>query len=1250
MKISICATLVFLCTCAMSQENTRPSFQMPNATGMQINTYTGNVFYSRSDLYLPGRGIDVDLEFYYNSQESNKPSLFGKGWSYQYNIQMLPMAEPTGSKIIKWGNGREEKYIKTPNGFVAPAGNYNVLTEMQTGYVLQTKERMKYFFEGSERNTKIKDQNGNALTFQYPSANQWIINDASGRDIVLIFQNGLLSQVVEGNENPIRTWTYSYNNDKQLISSTDPVGSTIAYSYGRYGWMVQMTDQNNNTTRLAYNPDSYVRSIVTCETKHEFIYNRVGKSGETLIKEQVGDQIQVTTYTFDNSGRNTNRTGNCCGNDASYIFDSKDRIVQFTDANGLQHSYEYDSLGNQTKIIDPMGCVIEMTYDLNFNQTTFKDKNGNTTNFTYDNKGNLSGVARPLNMTESYTYDAFGNQISHTDARGNTTTYEYNTNGYLIQINHPVGGLSTQFSYDNRGNKLTQTDGNGHVTRFKYDVLNRFTELEDPLGNKTLYQYDARGNKTMETNALGNAIEYIYDGLDRLIEVKAPLNVVTKYAYDSRGNLLQQIDPRGSVTNYTYDSRNFLVSQKDPLGFETTYTYDGIGNQTSVTDPNNNTTQYTYDNLNRLTKTTDALGFETNYEYDCNGNPKKVIDANGNATSYTYDALNRQTSIIDALGFTTYFEFDKNNNLIKITDAKGNPTSYDYDALNRKTKETFADNTTKMFTYDGVGNVSSRKDNAGNVTFYTYDPANRLTLRNYPDTNDDHFSYDALGRMIEATNQNATVNFTYDALNRILSETLNGKVTGYAYNSTTGKRTLIYPSGRVIEEFYDVRNQLAGIKESNNILAAFSYDPARRMTTRTYGNGTVTAYTYDNNNRVTRILANPGGFLDFRYDYDKVCNKLYEEKKHHSTHSEEYGYDAKYQLTSFKVGALTGEAVPAPITQTTYNYDALGNRVTVVKDGNAAHYTSNNLNQYTVILTEVMQNLSYDLNGSLLTEGNSIFEYNFDNQLTKNIYNTNVQTFKYDALGRLAFSSINNIESVYCYDEARVIELYLGNANAQSFIYGYEFDEIILLALDDCWYLHQNQISSTTAISNSEMTILDRFEYDAFGLPIFYDDNFQETIEKNITNLFTGRNYFNSQIYFLRNRFSLPVIGRFIQRDKIRINEATNLYTYADNDPINKIDPFGLRSKKKLIKRVFLDKLNDYILPDPIEKVGQLVENSCKYSDDCYTCCQLTKTLTTTSTFTLSIVDNSKYCPQAQQVLGYVQDLSHTICGDLQLT
>jgi len=82
------------------------------------------------------------------------------------------------------------------------------------------------------------------------------------------------------------------------------------------------------------------------------------------------------------------------------------------------------------------------------------------------------------------------------------------------------------------------------------------------------------------------------------------------------------------------------------------------------------------------------------------------------------------------------------------------------------------------------------------------------------------------------------------------------------------------------------------------------------------------------------------------------------------------------------------------------------------------------------------------------------------------------------------------------------------------------------------------------------------YNYDAFGNPT-------ESIGGEATNnpLRYNGQYHDDEtgLIYLRNRYYDPSIGRFTQEDPAK--DGTNWYVYCENNPVNMVDPGGLRPR-----------------------------------------------------------------------------------------
>ena len=88
-------------------------------------------------------------------------------------------------------------------------------------------------------------------------------------------------------------------------------------------------------------------------------------------------------------------------------------------------------------------------------------------------------------------------------------------------------------------------------------------------------------------------------------------------------------------------------------------------------------------------------------------------------------------------------------------------------------------------------------------------------------------------------------------------------------------------------------------------------------------------------------------------------------------------------------------------------------------------------------------------------------------------------------------------------------------------------------------------------------TIIKTYSYDAFGTEISKDNN---QTDNNPFRYCGEYHDIETGYIYLRARYYNPVVGRFTTEDPIRADQkGGNYYVYCGNDPINRVDPSGLK-------------------------------------------------------------------------------------------
>ncbi|MEW6026870.1 MAG: RHS repeat-associated core domain-containing protein [Planctomycetota bacterium] len=1002
------------------------------------------------------------------------------------------------------------------------------------------EQRTDYTYDLDGRlSTETKDPLGiNILTEYHYDTYGYVwkkIVDPSGLNITSEYLNNIVGWVGTAYKpytanNPKGPYTsYQYDSRGNVTYITDSYGVITKFNY-------------NLTDELTYRTDDYgLKNIVS-----KYDYDGFGRLKISTVDYGTGT-LNITS-TFDYYPDNTvQKATDSEGATTEYFYYPNGWVEyaknQITDTGYAYTYYYYDTTGNVTNIIDPMG---------------------HTTTYTYTVLDRLDSTIGPENNVITYGYNAVGLLTTLKDARNNIASYSYDELRRLKSIRTPEANITTVYVYDK---------------------TNRVVQIIGPW-------YDNDQSGTVNGSESANYRYYGYDKADRVINTSINAHPQTVFAYDLPNDRINITDPVGLITEIQYDNKNrWVLVTADPSGLNERIAcgYDSLGRQTVVTSAYGTTlatTTYSeYDNAGRLTYIKpyiNDIAYATKYEYNQRGQVLKVYDAEGLATNpqyyteYRYNKAGWLNTVINALGYATEYEYDLDGLRTSITYYRDTAPIYTYytyyknHLLKTTTLPGFSGTNTTTYWYDGNGNLTAKTDANGNTISYTYDANNRLAGKTYPSVESVAYTYDANSNVLTVQdNYTNTVN-QYDDLNRLITTTDNtytpAKVIGYSYYED-GLRSSMNTSVESVAYTYDKAKRLKTVKRNSAAVGTYYYNALGLRTQLTYGNNAFTQYGYNTTTRWLTSVVNKRWTAhniiasSFTYTHDKVGNR--KTMALYGGDVVTYTYNSIYQLTN---EVRTG-STPYSISWT---YDKVGNRLTQTKNSVLTNYQYNDANQLisdtSLALTNTYQ---YDSNGNMITktQGANIWTWGYDFENRQTAYtdyqnSANNAIYIYDTLNRRTGKQVGGTFERYVYDGPNSIADYNSSNNLiATYITPFLDDNLYVNRLvDGSWqtfyYMHDGLGSVSNLISTSQV-LKKNYQYNAFG----------EMLSETGTDLpnrfkFTGREWDNeSQTYYYRTRQYNPASGRFTQRDPIGYRGGLNIYSYCGSNPVNWIDPWGWVAK-----------------------------------------------------------------------------------------
>ncbi|MBW1705761.1 MAG: hypothetical protein JRJ86_11430 [Deltaproteobacteria bacterium] len=819
--------------------------------------------FSFIDMEVTGIGFPLRVERIYTGRPHPK-GMLGKEWMLGLE-QWIDQSTKGSIAII---NANRRVVFKKAGKNVFRGDNGTVIKKKGDRSLLMTaKNGHSTLFSKNGRLIKVKEPNGNSLTYRYKEGRLTSIEESSGRSLF-----------------------FFYNADNLLEEVNDDAGRSVAFSYDSGGRLVAVNRFNLQKTTFNYNKSSRLTGIgfpgglalsvvyegkdparvkkITSNQNEWFLFEIQKGRGGIKVSDHSGNSFN---YSYYRSGE-SNIIGISSGSGwfTGYRIDKNGRIAAWKRPDGNLIRYWYDSLDRLIKVSDSSGNAVAYKYkgrtSLFFEKI---DSKGGKTGFEYDKKNNLISITPP--EQEKVRFLRFPNGIIREKRQGDM--------------------LISSTSIDGYGNPLTFKSGSR---------------------GKTTMSYDPVGRMTGERSGDGPTYTYRYNDLDQITHILRNRDLLVEYSYDPMGNLKTARDAKGRISRYLFDAGGRLKEAKTPDNTTFTIKRTVNGYQVKRLFPNRASKDYTYNHAGMLTRVTDSFGKSRQFKWTPSLLLDRIIDENGMFVRNKYDSAGRVVEKRYSSGESYLFRY-KGDDLVSM-ESPHFLQEYIYDRQGRiTTAQDKVLGLTMRCDYDRLGRLKSVSVGGAGSVEYQYDQAGRIKGVIDPDSGRTEYIYDVSGRIKEIQYPNGVhQKFTYDedvnAVNSIkvisggrvlfhetylyekdglLSETRNkvektvksyiynaaGELTGYVRNpagSPLEKWTYSYDgNGNMVEEILPEGKISCEYKGIGRITkrgkGRMRHDPAGKLTTAVFGRDKYN-FEYDFHGRLVKAELPDGSFKEYRYD------------------------------------------------------------------------------------------------------------------------------------------------------------------------------------------------------------------------------------------------------------------------------------------------------------------------------------------------------------------------------------------------
>ena len=216
---------------------------------------------------------------------------------------------------------------------------------------------------------------------------------------------------------------------------------------------------------------------------------------------------------------------------------------------------------------------------------------------------------------------------------------------------------------------------------------------------------------------------------------------------------------------------------------------------------------------------------------------------------------------------------------------------------------------------------------------------------------------------------------------------------------------------------------------------------------------------------------------------------------------------------------------------------------------------TNSKNYRVVVNGGAAQSFTYDANGNMTSDGVRTYVWDAENRLIKIVEGAKRTEIEYDGfhhwtriLERNGATTVSDRRFIW--DGNTLVEQRNGTSTTAAQRY---LPQGVQQGTSKFFYT-RDHLGSIREVVNNSGAVVARYDYDPYGRRTKLSGTFDSDFG------FTGH-YFHapSGLHFAPFRAYNAEFGRWLSRDPIGEIGGINLYGYVVNDPVNAIDPYGLR-------------------------------------------------------------------------------------------